>query len=59
MTHRLACGYTAAEQLPHYLNNITHIQGLIVICAISQSPFQFGKAIIDISILIHSNCWAF
>ena len=35
--NRLACSFTEAEQLSHHLDNVTHFQGLIEICAISQS----------------------
>ena len=39
--NRLACSFTEAEHLYHHLDNITHFQGLIEICAISQSSMIF------------------
>ena len=39
--HTIACSFTEAEQLSHDLDNITHFQGLIEICAISQRPMIF------------------
>ena len=46
--HRLACSFTEAEQLSHHLDNITHFQGLIEICAISQSPLNINKTAVFI-----------